>query len=300
MGAPMQGVQTDSKQGLISAVIAYTLWGLFPVYFVATEAVPTLEILAHRIAWSLPFGALILLLRRQVRDTLAILAQPRTLGLLGLASVALAANWGVYIYAIQIDQIFQGSLGYYINPLLNVLVGVLLFKERLSRAQGLAIALAAAGVAVLTVYGGQFPAIALFLACSFATYGVLRKIIAVGAMPGLMIEVLVLIGPAVAYMIWLGRSGGLVFGSGSGTLDLLLLAAGPITVLPLLAFAYAARRIRLSTLGVLQFIGPTMQFGFGLYYGEPFTRAHALCFALIWTGVAVFAWDAWRLSRRTA
>ena len=294
----MDQPQTESKAGLISGFSAYFMWGLFPIYFVATRSVPALEILAHRIVWSLPFGLLILLFRRQIRETLAVFAKPKTLALLALASVSLAANWGVYIYAIQIDQIFQGSLGYYINPLIYVLVAVLFFGERLSRLQGAAIALAAAGVAVLTVYGGQFPAISLFLAGSFTAYGVLRKVIDVGAMPGLMVEVLVLLGPALAYMAWLWTNGDMVFGR-ELRLDALLVMAGPITVLPLLAFAFAARRIRLSTLGILQFLGPTMQFACGLYYGEPFTRAHAVCFTLIWIGVAIFALDAYRASRRT-
>ncbi|MGB6229762.1 MAG: EamA family transporter RarD [Litorimonas sp.] len=293
MDAPQQ---PDSRAGLLSGLSAYLMWGLFPIYFVATKAVPAVEILSHRIVWSLPVGLLILIFRRQIGDVWRAIRTPLTLGLLTLASVSLAANWGVYIYAIQIEQIFQGSLGYYINPLLYVLVAVLFFGERLSRLQGLAIALACLGVLVLTVYGGQFPVISLFLACSFTVYGVLRKLIDVGAMPGLFIEVLVLILPAVAYLLWLSHRGEMVFGT-DPTLNWLLLAAGPITVLPLLAFAFAARRIRLSTLGVLQFIGPTLQFICGVYYGEPFTRAHAICFTLIWIGVAIFALDRVRAAR---
>ncbi|GLQ20082.1 EamA family transporter RarD [Algimonas porphyrae] len=291
--------QTDSRAGLISGLSAYFMWGLFPIYFVATKAVPATEILAHRILWSLPFGLLILLFRRQIGDTIRAIRHPKTLALLALASVALAANWGVYIYAIQIEQIFQGSLGYYINPLIYVLVAVLFFGERLTRLQSGAIALAFVGVMVLTVYGGQFPVISLFLAASFTTYGVLRKLIDVGAMPGLFIEVLVLILPAIAYLVWLSHADILVFGTET-RLNWLLIASGPITVLPLLAFAFAARRIRLSTLGILQFVGPTMQFLCGVYYGEPFTKAHAICFSLIWIGVAFFVLDGWRASRRAS
>lgn len=288
---------TDSRAGLISGLSAYLMWGLFPIYFVATKAVPAPEILAHRILWSLPFGLLILLFRRQIGDTIKAIRKPRTLGLLALASISLAANWGVYIYAIQIEQIFQGSLGYYINPLIYVLVAVLFFGERLSRLQGLAILLACIGVLVLTIYGGQFPIISLFLAVSFTIYGVLRKLIDVGAMPGLFIEVLVLIVPAALYLGWLWQTDMIVFGTDQ-TLSWLMVLSGPITVLPLLAFAFAARRIRLSTLGVLQFIGPTMQFLCGLYFGEAFTTAHAVCFTLIWVGVILFALDGWRTSRR--
>jgi len=288
--------ETDSRAGLISGLAAYFMWGLFPFYFVATKGVPAPELLAHRILWSLPFGLLILIFRKQIGATLAAIRKPRTLALLALASVSLAANWGVYIYAIQIEQIFQGSLGYYINPLIYVLVAVFFFGERLSKLQGLAILLACLGVLTLTIYGGQFPVISLFLACSFTIYGVLRKLIDVGAMPGLFIEVLVLILPAALYIAWLAQSGDLVFGMDT-TLNWLMVAAGPITVLPLLAFAFAARRIRLSTLGILQFVGPTMQFLCGIYFGEAFTTAHAVCFALIWIGVAVFAYDGWRTSR---
>jgi len=287
---------TDSRAGLISGLSAYLMWGLFPIYFVATKAVPAPEILAHRILWSLPFGLLILLFRRQIGDTIKAIRKPRTLALLALASISLAANWGVYIYAIQIEQIFQGSLGYYINPLIYVLVAVLFFGERLSRLQGLAIVLACIGVLVLTIYGGEFPVISLFLAVSFTIYGVLRKLIDVSAMPGLFIEVLVLIVPAALYLGWLWQTDMLVFGTDQ-TLSWLMVFSGPMTVLPLLAFAFAARRIRLSTLGVLQFIGPTMQFLCGIYFGEPFTTAHAVCFTLIWVGVILFALDGWRASR---
>ena len=286
----------DSRAGLMSGLSAYLIWGLFPIYFVATKAVPAPEILAHRILWSLPFGLLILLFRKQIADTIKAIRKPRTLGLLALASISLAANWGGYIYAIQIEQIFQGSLGYYINPLIYVLVAVLFFRERLSRLQGLAIVLASIGVLVLTIYGGQFPVISIFLAVSFTIYGVLRKLINLGAMPGLFIEVLILIVPAMLYLGWLWQTDTLVFGTDT-TLSGLMIVAGPITVLPLLAFTFAARHIRLSTLGVLQFVGPTMQFLCGIYFGEPFTTAHAICFALIWVGVILFALDGWRASR---
>ena len=285
--------QTDSRAGLVSGMAAYFMWGLFPIYFVVTKAIPAPEILAHRILWSIPFGLLILVFRKQIGETVRAIKSRRTLGLLALASISLAANWGVYIYAIQSDQIFQASLGYYINPLLYVLVAVLFFGEKLSSLKTMAIALACAGVLVLTFYGGQFPAISLFLAVSFTIYGVLRKLIDIGAMPGLFIEVLVLTLPALAYFGWLIHSDQLIFGT-STRLNILMILAGPITVLPLLAFAFAARRIRLSTLGILQFIGPTMQFLCGVYFGEPFTTAHAICFALIWVGVTVFAYDGYR------
>ena len=167
--APNIQSSEDKKSGLIAGLTAYFIWGLFPFYFVAVKQVPTLEILGHRIIWSIPFGFLILLFRKQIAETLAIFRNPKTMALLALAAVALAANWGVYIWAIQKDQIFQGSLGYYINPLIYVLVGVVFFKESISRLQIFAVILAFLGVAVLTIHGGVFPWISLFLAASFTT-----------------------------------------------------------------------------------------------------------------------------------
>jgi len=301
MAGPIEQTQmSENKAGLLSGLTAYLIWGLFPIYFVATKHVGAMEILAHRIVWSIPFGLLILLFRKQIRETLRTLVSARTMGLLTIAAIALAANWGVYIWAIQQEQIFQGSLGYYINPLLYVVVGVLFFKETLTKLQGAAIALAFIGVVILTVQGGQFPAISLFLAFSFTIYGVLRKQIDIGAMPGLFIETLVLLLPALVFLGVLQHNGTLSWGAHGPRTDMLLILAGPLTVLPLLAFAFAARRIPLSTLGILQYIGPTMQFGCALYFGETFTTAHAWCFGFIWLGVGIFAFDAIRKSKRAA
>lgn len=297
-GPTPQPETNEGRAGLIAGLTAYTIWGLFPIYFVATKHVPALEILSHRIVWSLPFGFLILFFRKQIRETLKALATPKTLILLTVAAIALAINWGVYIWAIQQEQIFQGSLGYYINPLLYVLVGVLFFKEKLSALQGLAIAFACIGVAILTFKGGVFPTISLILAVTFTTYGVLRKYIVVGAMPGLFIEVTVLLLPAIGTLYYLSQQSELAWNNAGLETDILLVLAGPLTVLPLLAFAFAARRIKLSTLGILQYLGPTMQFGCALYFGEPFTLAHALCFGFIWLGVGVFAYDAIQSNRR--
>ncbi len=276
---------------------AYFMWGLFPFYFKATESVSAIELVSHRIVWSVPFGLLIILFRRQIGDVIVALMKPKTLGLLFLAAIALAVNWGIYIWAIQQNQIFQGSLGYYINPLIYVLVGVLFLGETLSKAQGIATILAFIGVAVLTFYGGVFPWIALSLAVSFTIYGVIRKQVDIGAMPGLFIETILLFLPASIYLYWAAQQGDLAFMQGGMKLDILILFAGPITVLPLLAFAFAARRLKLSTLGFLQFIGPTMQFFCGLYFGETFTPAHAICFGFIWIGVVIFSCDAWRKNK---
>jgi len=282
----------DSKAGVLAGITAYTIWGIFPIYFVLTRTVPPTEMVAHRIIWSVPFGLLIILFRRQLKEVWQALTKPKTVALLGLAAISLAINWGVYIWAIQQDQIFQGSLGYYINPLVYVLVGVVFFKERLSRLQALSIILALIGVCILTVYGGVFPVISLCLAISFTVYGVIRKQVDIGAMPGLFIETILMVLPALVFMSWLSKTGQLHFGQIDNTMDILLILAGPITVLPLLAFAFAARRITLSTLGILQYIGPTLQFACGLYFGETFTSAHAWCFGFIWLGIILYSFDA--------
>jgi len=290
---PPHNSSDEVRLGLIAGIVAYTFWGAFPIYFKLTEAVGPLEILAHRIVWSLPFALIIIALRRQWGELKRAIKIPRLVGLLSLAAIALAVNWGVYIWAVQNEQIFQGSLGYFINPLMYVVIGVLFFGERLSRLQSLSVTLALIGVSILTLYGGVFPYISLILAASFGVYGVIRKQAVVGAIPGLVIETAVLFVPAAAFLIWLSAQGTLTFGASPGITGLLLLA-GPVTVLPLWAFAIAARRLKLSTLGMLQYIGPTGQFMLALYYGESFTAAHAWCFGFIWLGILIYSFDAYR------
>lgn len=295
---PLQTQDEGPNIGLLAGIAAYTMWGFFPIYFKFTADASPMEILVHRVVWSVPFAFILILIRKQLPALKAGLSDKRVLWSLSLSSFFIALNWGVYIWAIQIDQILQASLGYYINPLMYVLVGVVFFKETLSKVQGFAIALAAIGVAVLTFYGGVFPWISLILAISFTVYGVVRKQVVIGAIPGLLIETLILLLPALAYGYYLYQTGNMSFGqgfSGGNTqLTWLLVMAGPLTVLPLLCFAVAARKLRLSTLGILQYIGPTLQFCCGLYFGEIFTAAHAICFAFIWSAVALFSWNAWR------
>ena len=199
----------------------------------------------------------------------------------------------------QIDQIYQASLGYYINPLLFALAGVVLFGERLRRPQVVAVAVASVGVLILTVAGGQVPAIALVIGASFTVYGVIRKQVVIGGMSGLFVEAIILFPLAMGYLGWIMYQGTAVFGAGDARMSAILVLAGPFTIIPLLFFALAARRLNLATVGMMQFIAPSIQFIVGLVYGEPLTMAHVACFSCIWTAVALFTWDAWRNSRRT-
>ena len=286
-----------TREGLLAALIAYTFWGFLPIYFKLVETVPASEVLAHRILWAVPFGLPIVLVRRQWPEVVRALRTRRTLGLLALSAALIAVNWLAYIWAVQNEQIFQASLGYYINPLMWVLVGVIFFGERLRRMQTGAVLLAGAGVAVLTISGREFPIVALTLATTFTIYGTIRARVVIGGMPGLFIETLVLLPAAAAYLLWIASRDVAVFVSGDWSMVATLMLAGPVTVLPLLCFALAARRLRLSTIGFMQFLAPTLQFLIGLAYGEVLTGPHIVCFTLIWTAVIVFSWDAWRQSR---
>ena len=293
--------QDGARAGVLAAVLAYTCWGFFPLYFLALRQVSAFELLADRILFAVPFGAVIVLARGQFAEVRAGLGDPHVLLALGVSAGVVAVNWLVYIVAVQNGHIFQASLGYYINPLIYVLVGVVLLKERLRGAQVAAVALAAIGVGILTVGGGAFPLVSLVLAVTFTVYGYVRKTVAIGAMPGLFIETLLLAPLAGLGLWWLTARGetalaGAVQGPVAGWdwgLVGALAFAGPATVVPLLFFAIGARRLTLATLGFLQFIGPTIQFLVGLWAGEDFTLAHQLCFGFIWVAAGVFAWDAW-------
>jgi chloramphenicol-sensitive protein RarD len=285
------------RTGLICGVAAYAMWGLFPIYLKALDGAGAMEILAHRILWSAPFGALILFLRKQWPEVFAAFVSPRVMLMLGISALAIAANWGIYVWAVVNDKVLQASLGYYINPLMYVGAGVFILGEKLRRAQLAAVVLATAGVSVLTFGVGEFPWASIALAILFTAYGYIRKTTPVGAMPGLFIETVILSPVALLYLLWLMRAGEAAFLHQGTTMDVLLILAGPVTVIPLVAFALAARRLRLSTLGFLQYIGPTGQFFLGIFYGEAFTTAHAICFALIWTALLIFSVDALRANR---
>ena len=288
----------EVRNGVLLGLLAYTMWGVFPVYFKWIASVEPLEVLSHRVIWAVAFGALIITGRRQWREVRGVFVDRSRLAWLGLAAVCISVNWLIYIWAVQNERIFETSLGYYINPLMYVAVGIVLFGERLRKLQVAAVAAASIGVAVLTISGGVFPWVALSLASLFTGYGVIRKQVAIGAMPGLFVET-ALLSPFAIGLLWVfTASGDLAFGATDTRLSLLLALGGPVTVMPLLLFAIAAKRLPLTTIGFMQFLAPTLQFCTGLYYGEVLTPSHVVCFALIWTAVGFFSYDALRTSKR--
>jgi chloramphenicol-sensitive protein RarD len=278
------------QTGILSAALAFLCWGLFPLYFHAIDEVPPLQILAHRMIWSLLFLLVVLAVRRQW-GWLSVARQPRVLGVFVASACLLSVNWLIYIWSVNNGHVIEASLGYFINPLVNIMLGYLLLKERLRRPQWLAIGVAALGVAWLTWQAGTIPWIALSLAASFGGYGLMRKIAPLGALEGLSFETMVLFPLAAAYAAWLTVHGQNAFiNIPSNTTRMLLMAAGPVTAIPLLLFAGAARRIPLSVLGLLQYVTPTMQFMLGVWlFHEAFTAERLVGFVMIWIALALFA-----------
>ena len=276
--------------GIFSAALAFLCWGLFPIYFHALGEVPPLQILAHRVLWSLAFLLIVLAWRRQWR-WLEQVRQPRVFWSFVASAVLLAANWLLYIWAVNNGHVIDASLGYFITPLFNIMLGFLILKERLRRLQWAVIGIAALGVAWLTLHAGNVPWIALGLAASFAGYGLLRKTAALGALEGLSFETMVLFPLAAVYVGWLTLHGENAFlTTPSDTTRWLLIASGPITAIPLLLFANGARQIPLSILGLLQYLSPTLQFLLGvLLFKEAFTADRLVGFVLIWTALLLFA-----------
>ena len=292
----MRTSSTADTGGLALGVGAYTLWGVLPLYIHLLKGVPALQVLAHRVLWSLVLLAVIIVIFRRARPIFAA-ARGRTLLLLLGSALLIAVNWIVYIWAVQNDHVLEASLGYFINPLINVALGFAFLGERLRRIQGVAIAIAAAGVRVLAVSGGGALWISLALAISFGLYGLLRKVAAIDALGGLTIETLLLAPFSLALLVHASQAGTGAFGQ-TTHLDLLLILAGVVTAAPLLMFAAAARRMPLATLGLLQYIAPSLQFAEAvLVFGEPVRTVHIATFALIWTGCALYAFDSIRASR---
>jgi chloramphenicol-sensitive protein RarD len=283
-----------------AGIAAYGLWGVLPIYFKAIDTVPAISIVAHRVLWSIPFLWLLLIITRRSGEVAAAIKSRRTLLLLLTTTVLIAVNWLLYVYAVTSGHILAGSLGYYLNPLANVLLGRFILKERLSWLQWTAVAIAAAGVTALLGGASDQLWISLTLCFSFATYGLLRKIASVDSMAGLTIETAIIFPLAVVWLTWGVAAGQPSFGASAKEAALLMLA-GVVSTTPLLLFTAAARSLPYSTLGMLQFLAPTAQFLLAvLVYGEPFTRAHAIAFGAIWLALILYVIALLRAARAAA
>ena len=294
---PPSPTQTLDRRGLGFGLGAYLIWGFLPLYFILLAGVTAGEIVADRVVWSLVLLIGILAVAGRFGKLMAVLRTPRTLGLLTISAALISVNWLIYIWAVQNGHVLAASLGYFLNPLVNVLLGVVVLGERMTRLQMAAVVLAAAGVAVLAMGAGAGLWISLTLAFSFAFYGLVRKVAPVESLEGLTVETALLTPFALAYMAWLASNDALVFGD-APMLTALLVLAGAVTAVPLLLFAGAARRLPYSTLGLLQYLAPTLQFLLAItVFGEVMTTAHVVCFALIWSGLALYVLSSVRKPR---
>lgn len=283
---------------MLYAAAAYITWGMFPLYFKALQAISPLQVLMHRGAWSLVFLVIVLALRRQWAWVACVGRQPKVIAGFAASALLLSANWFIYIWAVTHARVVDASLGYFMTPLVNILLGFVLLRERMRPMQWAAVAVAAAGVAWLTWHNGNLPWISLLLAATFGTYGLLRKTASLGPLEGLSLETALMFPIAFGYLAWMAIEGNNQFIDAPGTTQLLLMAAGPITAIPLLMFAAGARRIPLSLLGLMQYITPTLQLLLGVWlYQEPFGGARLFGFALIWGALLLYsaegAWRAW-------
>lgn len=291
--------RTDGR-GLSAAAIAFLIWGLLPLYLKALHSVPVLQLTAHRLVWGCMFAFAWLALRHEVGNVWAALRDSGTRWRLCASALLIGANWTIYVWGIAANRVVETSLGYFINPLFNVVLGVVLLSERLNAMQWTAVAIAAAGVGYLTWAAGHPPWISLALAVSFGLYGFVRKVVQVDALAGLATETLLLLPIGFGYLVWCEIVGTGVIDEGNLGINALLLLGGPLTAIPLVLFAYGARRIPYSTVGLLQYIGPTIQLLLGvLVFHEPFSGSRVTGFVMIWTALAIYAADGiWR-SRKT-
>jgi len=279
------------RLGFLCCLGCYTIWGCLPLYFRALGHIQPSEMLAHRIIWSVPTGFVLIVIARNWQDLRAALTRQNVMWLM-VSALMIGINWLLYIWAVSQERVMEASLGYYINPLINVLIGAVFFSERLRLAQWGAVAIAGVGVAVMTIALGYLPWVALVLCFTFAFYSVIRKQVQVDSRAGFVVEAALLAPLAMIWLGWfVGQPDGRLFGTGGWDIPLLL-AAGPITATPLILFALAAKRLRLSTMGMMQYIGPTIQFLISVFvFKETFGLTHAIAFGLIWTALIVFTMD---------
>jgi chloramphenicol-sensitive protein RarD len=289
------------NRGFAPAATAFVIWGAFPLYFHLLYQTSALQVIAHRIAWSCVFVVAWMTFRGELASVRAALTNRAVLLRLAGSATLITVNWVAFVYGVSHGRVVETSLGYFIGPLVNVLLGVVLLSEKLTRVQWIAVALAAIGVGYLTVTTGGLPWIALALAISFASYGMVRKVVQVEALPGLATETLLLAPIAAGYLLWCQWAGTGTMGHRGVTIDVLLVFSGPLTAFSLFLFAYGTRLLPYSTVGLLQYITPTLQFMCGVFaFHEPFDRAHAIGFAIIWTALALYIVEGLRIRQPAA
>ena len=294
--APLDNV----TRGFFFALSAYLLWGVLPLYLKLLVHIPVTEIMVHRILWSIPIAGAVLLYLGRTADIATAVRSRRTLAMASLTAVIITINWSVYAWAVVSDRALETALGYYINPLVNVVVGALLLGERFDRWQIGAVLLAALAVGIVTLDAGGLPWVSLVLAFSFAAYGFFRKTLPIGPSQGFFLEVLILGIPSLAWIVWLEATGQGHFFGARAMDTLLLLGCGPVTAVPLLLFGFGAKALKLSTIGIMQYIAPTLVFLIAVFvFGEPFSLVRGLAFALIWTALAIYSVSMFRRSPAT-
>ncbi|PHQ94476.1 MAG: protein RarD [Pseudoalteromonas sp.] len=292
-------IDTEQRKGAIFACLAFFMWGLAPIYFKMIQHVSAFEILMHRVIWSVMFLILVVSVLNYWDKIKRILIQPKLILMLVVTSTLLGFNWGLFIWAINNNHMLDASLGYYINPLLNVLLGMVFLNERLRKLQGVAVALAFTGVLLQLISFGSFPIVAFSLATSFALYGLLRKKLQVDALPGILIEALILLPVALTYWWLMVPTETSNLPANDWLTNALLVSAGIVTTLPLLCFTGAAKRLQYTTLGFFQYIGPSLMFILAVvFYGEVFDAERVITFACIWSALAIFSWDSYHQSRK--
>ncbi len=290
----------ETSKGALFGIGAYSMWGCFPLFFALFEGVPAYEVLIHRIIWSSVFLAIVITLLRRWPLIRNALAHPKKLGRVLACAILIAINWGLYIYAIETHRVLQASLGYFLTPLVNVALGMLVLGERMVRLQAAAVMLAGVGILIQLLLVGSLPWISLVLAVSFGTYGLFRKQVELDGLSGLFVETLLLLPVGLLVLAWLSSLGASHFAVDSRA-TVLLMASGVVTALPLLAFAGAARRLRLATLGFLMYINPTLQFLIALWvFHEPLSTTQLVSFVMIWTALALYSWSTWQSSPTAA
>lgn len=292
MSEPQTEAEKSSRAGFFYALTAFLLWGCLALYWKATSHIDAVEVTAHRVLWSLPVAGVILWFMGRTNDIMPTLKSPKKLGILFFTSLLISFNWGIFIWAISVDRTLEAAMAYYINPLVSVAMGVVVLRERFNRLQLVAILLAFLAVVILTIMQGVLPWISISLAFTFALYGLIRKTVDVGPTQGFLVEVILIFPIALIYIFWLFANGQLAFGN-TGNLDVfLMMCAGPATAVPLILYANGAKRLRLSTIGMMQYIAPSIIFFIGLFvFGEELKRPLLIAFILIWSALVIYSWS---------